>query len=475
MPVQGVKTLNSVGQTALLRSLRLGGPTSIRSYRAYIHLRSTKPSRCLPQLSKTQLVWQRSFTTTTQTPTDKLRNAVRKARRDHPFLFPTLLIASFASVCWLALLSYDEYTREKPKLGAFPPEVERHLRNAIWYTEIKPEPTIAAASFTRAIQQAEREDMDPFSSEFTGIHIRFAAALEKFGQAKGAVEILGQLVDDLVERIEDIDRGRVTQPRSKTAKSNEKETQGLDARSSARASPDAQESERSRLLKQVIECKVKISELYGGDYIQDNTSAKRAIDEAMKILIEAMRDPKSLQFDQNRAGISADEAAAMLSNSGANNLLWGNFGTALEIFKLALIAVRQANKGKPSCREAFTLSNMAAAVNLMLDYPNPVIDGKPATEESIKQARLILAGWAQQSLQCAQAVEGPERDNLCNMAVMTSWSHMAEALKELGDLKGARRMWEQVLDNSVSQTELSQLVPIAQSELKEIEEKEKRR
>jgi tetratricopeptide (TPR) repeat protein len=474
MSVHGLKILDSTGRAAVVRSLGLRGATAIRSYRPYIQPHSPKPSGYLQQLSKAHPVWQRSFTTTTQTPTDKLRNAVSKAKHDHPFLFPTLLIASFASVCWLALLSYDEYTREKPKLGSFPPGVERHLRNAIWYTEIKPDPTIAADLFTKAIDLAEREGMDRFSSEFTGIHIRFAAALEKFGQAKGAVEILSQLVDDLVQRIEDIDLGRVAKRSSKAIKSNGSELQGLDAPSFAGNPSDAQESERSQLLKRVINCKVKVSHLYGSDYIQDDASARRVLNEAMQLLIGSMLDPKSLQFDQNRAGISAEEAAAMISDAASNHVEWGSFQPALEIFKLALFAVRQGEKGSPSCPEAFILSNIAGTLRLALASPNPIIDHKPATEETMKRARLILVNWADQSLRCAHAVKGGQQDNLCKLAVETSCSHLADALVELGDLKEARRIWELVLKDSTTQTEWKSSVSIAQSELKKIDHKEKR-
>lgn len=209
------KMLNRANRRALAKPVRLKASRDIRNYRPLTHNPWPKSPIRPQQLSKSHTVCRRSFTTSTQTLMEKARNAIRKAKHEHPILLPTLLIASFASLCWLALLSYDELTRELPKLGAFPPAVERHLRDAIFFTEIKPQPTVAADFFTRAIAQAEREEMDPFSAAFTGIHIRFAAALEKFGQAKGAVEVLDRLVSDLVERIEDIDLGRTTQRKPK--------------------------------------------------------------------------------------------------------------------------------------------------------------------------------------------------------------------------------------------------------------------
>jgi tetratricopeptide (TPR) repeat protein len=477
MPVHGLKILDSAARGAVVRSLGLRGAIAARGYGPYIHPPSPKPSSSLQQPSKAQPVWQRSFTTTTQTSTDKLRNAFRKARHDHPFLFPTLFIASFASVCWLALLYYDEYTREKPKFEAYPPGVERHLRNAIYYTEIKLDPTIAADHFTKAIDLAEREGMDPFSREVTGIHIRFAGALEKFGQAKGAVEVLSRLVNDMVERIEDIDLGRVTDRGSKAIKVSGSVNEKLNALLSAGNPSDGQESDRSRLLKLVIQCKVKISHLYGSDHIQDHASATRVLDEALETLLQTMPDPKSLQFGQNGAGISADEAAAMLSSAGTNYAEWGNFGTALGIFKLALVAVRQASQGTTSCREAYVLSCMAATTKLLLDEPNPIIDGKPATEASIKQARLILARWAHQSLQCVHAVEVTKMDPLCIKALLSIWAHIAHGWKDAGELKKARELWERVIQKNDSDPELSPMVSAARLIVREIEgkEQEKRR
>ena len=464
--------LNRAGQLSLLKPLRLENPWAIRRY-CITQTSSLELSRCVQQLRSPRQFEIRSFTTT-QRSSVRLRNTINKAKKDHPFLLPALFIASFASVCYLALLSYDEINREEPKLGVFPPAVEQHLRNAIWYTEIKPEPSIALDSFTRALEQAEKQGLDPFSDEFIGIHIRLAAALEKFGIAKGAIEILEKVANDMTERIQDIDLGRVTQRKVEKTEFRVTDAQGLSTVSVTEASPETQETERGRLLKKVIECKVKIAQLYESDYLQDNVSAKSTMDEAMKILVEAMRDPKSLQFDENRAGISADEAAAMFNQVGSSNMTWGNYGTALEIFKLALVAVRKANKGKPSCREAFTLSNMHSAVSMMLESPNSIIDGKPASAASIKQARQIKAGWAQQSLKCAQAVEPAEQDQLCTMAVISSWSGMASTLMELGDFKGAKRMWEQVIQMSESEPVLKQLLPIAHSALREIDEKGKR-
>lgn len=465
--------LNRAGQSLLFKPLRSKPPRAIRIYHSSSHNPFITTSRCvLPHPPKARPINCRSVTTSRRL-TDKFRDAVNKARKDHPFLLPTLLIASFGSLCYLALLSYDEYTREKPKLGAFSPTVERHLRNAIWYTEVKPDPSIALDSFTRAIEQAEKEGLDPISSEFVGIHIRLAAALEKFGRAKGAIEVLDRLVDDMVERIEDIDRGRIRQPKIGKLRSDKTQAQSRDTATVIEGSPEFRDSERSRLLKKVIECKVKISQLYESDYIQDNASAKSVVDDAMKLLVGAMRDPKTLQFDENRAGITADEAAALLNQVGSSNLNWGDYGTALETFKLALIAVRKATKGSPSCREALTLSNMHAAVSRMLESPTPIIDGKPATPASIKQARQIKIGWAQQSLQCAQAVDPTEQDHLCAMAVVAAWSGMAATLMELGDLNGAKGMWEQVIQKSNSEPALKQLLPNARIALKEISKKER--
>jgi tetratricopeptide (TPR) repeat protein len=408
---------------------------------------------------------QHRLLSSSSTATNKFLGAITKARHDHPFLFPALLITGFATVCLLAVAAYDQHTQEAPiPAGKFSPAVEHSLRGALWYSEIKPVPEVAVRLFTDAIEAAEREGMDLFGPEFTGIHIRFAAALEKFGQIRGAVETLNNLVTSLLERIEDIDLGRVgrSSPRSD-------QSVPLASQESIAESP---ELERRRLLKVAIQCKVKSSQLYESDHLQDTVSAKRTLDDALKLLIESMANPKGLQFDENRAGISADEAAALLSQAGISNLAWGNYDIALETFKLALMSVRKANKGKPSCREAFTLSNMHEAVSRMLDSPTPMVDGKPVDAAAKKQAHQILGRWASESLQCVQAVDANERDKFCSMAVISSSSGMASMLMEIGDLNAARGVWSQVIQMSEAQPALEDLVRVAQAGLEDINSRE---
>ena len=209
--------------------------------------------------------------------------------------------------------------------------------------------------------------------------------------------------------------------------------------------------------------------------MQDIVSAKRVIDEAMKMLIEAMHNPQGLQFDHNRAGISANEAAALLNHIGCIDLTARDFETALEVFKLALVAVRKSSKGKPSCREAFVLSNMYGAASKMLDAPDTVIDGQPATEASIQQARQTIAVWGQLSLQCAHAVPPAEYNDLCPTAILTSCSGLGSLLMELGDLKGARKMYEQLIQATILYPALEPMATDAYSALDEIERREKSR
>ena len=434
----------------------------------------------------------RAFSTAKSEP-GKLRSAVLRARHDYPILFPVLLVATCASCGFLALLVYDEYTSQDPaELANFTPAVKQHLRRAIWYTEIKPSATIAADSFSQALEEAERGGLDPVSPDFAGIQIRFAQALEKFGRAKGAINILDRLVSDLVQRIEEIDRGKAPPRRDATSRTSARQEQDVDSRdrSAADPTPDLNDIERTRLLKQIIQCKYKISELYRSDYIQDEKTAHRVLDETIKLLVDSMKDPRSLRFDDNRAGISASEAAAMLNAAGNSHMLQGNFGPALEIFKLALVAVRKAEKGRPSCGEALTMSHMQAVVHKMLDSPSSapsplsfspssamsksLISRNPVTS-SPKQARQIAGQWAQQSLQCAQSVPADQQDDLCVMAAMSSWSGLATTLVELGDLPAARDMWQQVVQKARDSPALQAMVPVAETALKDLEEKEEKR
>ena len=359
---------------------------------------------------------------------EKFRKAVKKARHDHPVLLPFLVVASFGAVSLLALMAWDEVTRVAPQYSAFPPNVEQLLRLALHHTHVRPDPDLAAVAFTRALEEAERSKMDPFGKEVLGIRIRLAEMLEKFGRAKGAVEILKDIAKDCEERVRDLDRGRVLRQRL----GNELKTMDPE---------DVDGNLRKDLLRQVIQCDVKAADLCVGDYIQENNTAKDFLSKAMKIIVEESNDVRDKGFSEdNGTGLTLDEIAAILSQTAELYLLTDDYPTAVQIFNMCLGALRKACDGRPSCREAQVLTNMSSAMAMALKKPDTLINSKPANPESAKTARKAVMSIASQGIDTANRVEQADWDPTCITARLSGDMTLAMMLADDGNVAEARKI-----------------------------------
>ena len=352
-------------------------------------------------------------------------------------------------------MSYDEYTHVEPKFAKYPPLVEQQLRLGIYHTEIRPEPDLAIDAFSRALQEAERCGMDLYGVEYLGIRIRFAAALEKFGRAKGAAEILRDLVKDCEEKIREFDREK-TLRQKKLARGEDVKLPRL-----------AEDTElRKRLLRKVIECNVKIAELYSSDYIQDANSARKLLSETMGLLFSESNNPQTKGFSEdNGAGLTLDEIAAMLDRLGSLFSVCGDQATALHLYMLALDALRKACDGKATCNEVQLLATIGTAMATAAGQPGALIDGKPATKESLRKARAAAVTWHKQAQNVAAQVDPHERDSTCDLGVLASSVNMADLLFENGQVAESRVLYKQVLP-ILREKDLHPLLEIAEQNIR---------
>lgn len=360
---------------------------------------------------------------------EKFRKTVDKARHDHPMLLPFLLVAAFGAVSLLALMAYDDITRVAPQFSAFPPNVEQMLRLALHHTHVRPDPDLAADAYSRALEEAESSKMDPFGKEVLGIRIKLAEMLEKFGRAKGAVEVLKGIAKDCEERVRDLDRANVLRQRlGNELKTTDQEPLDTDVRKS--------------LLRQVIQCDVKAADLCTGDYIQDQNAAKDLLSKAMKIIVEESKDVRNKGFSEdNGAGLTLEEIAAILAQTAQLYLMTNDYATSVQIFNMALAPLRKACGGRPSCREAEVLTNMSSAMAMALKEPGAQINGKPATPESIKMARKAAMAMASQGIDKANRVEQPDWDTKCITARLSGEMNMAGLLMEDGQVAEAKKIY----------------------------------
>jgi hypothetical protein len=360
---------------------------------------------------------------------EKFRKTVNKARHDHPVLLPFLVVAAFGTLSLLALMAYDDITRVAPQYSAYPPNVEQLLRLALHHTHVRPDPDVAADAYTRALEEAERSKMDPFGKEVLGIRIKLAEMLEKFGRAKGAVQVLKGIAKDCEERVRDLDRGSVLKQRlGNEMKPTDEEAVATDA--------------RKYLLRQVIQCDVKAADLCTSPYIQDEKTAKDFLSKAMKIIVEESNDVRNKGFSEdNGAGLTFEEIASILAQTAQLHLMTDDYATSVQIYNMALAPLRKACDDRPSCREAEVLANMSSAMAMALKEPGAQINGKPATPESMKLARKTAMAMASHGIDMANRVEQPDWDPKCITARVAGEMNLAGMLAEEGEVVEAKKIY----------------------------------
>ena len=351
----------------------------------------------------------------------------------------------------LGLLAYDQYTRVDPLFADWPAPVENQLRVALHFTHVKPNPDLAAECFAGALVAAEKCGMDPFSKEVMGIRIRLAEMLEQFGRAKSSIEVLNSIVEDCQEKLTELSRSTVL-----TALQNEK----------ASTQEEKELSQHTAMLRGIIQAKVKIAGLYDSEFIQDPASAKRTLSEAVGLLVQHTQDPQTKGFNEdNAAGLSLEEIAAMLSQMGDLYATSGEEANAIQVYMLTLDPLRKACNGTRSCKEVQILSNIASSMGMAMKKPKAVINGKPATPESMKAARRAAIKWADQAIGTAEKVLPEDRDEICELGMLSAQFTKADLLLDDGHKLESKELWRALLP-SLREKKLSSLIETAEQGIK---------
>ena len=126
--------------------------------------------------------------------------------------------------------------------------------------------------------------------------------------------------------------------------------------------------------------------------MQDRQMAKKILSDAVGLVVKETQDPQTTGFtDDNSAGMTAGEIAAMLSQMGDLYATTGEEANALQVYMLTLQPLRASCNGTRSCKEAQVLSNIASTMDLALKKPDAKINGRPATKSSLAAARKAAA------------------------------------------------------------------------------------
>ncbi|KAJ9605265.1 hypothetical protein H2200_009922 [Cladophialophora chaetospira] len=358
---------------------------------------------------------------------NRFEQAVIDARVQYPVIFPLLLFGSTASVILLIIMAYDQWQREKNGTSPYPPAVEDQLRLALHYTHISPDPDTASKYFMQAIKKAEEVGMDPYSKETIGIRVRFSQMLEEFGHVKAAIEMLDGIIVDLQTKLDDLDQAQSL--KTDTASQLDAETAEF----------------RANMVKGIVKLKIKISSLYESDYLQDSTMAKQVLSDAVGMVVKETKNLQQGLTDDNGAGLKTGEIAAMLSQMGDLYATSGEEENAVQLYMLTLQPLRAACNGTRSCKEVQVLSNIASTMDMALKKPKPIINGKPATKDSLAAARRAALKWADQAIASNDAVEAEDRDEICAAALISAQMTRADLLVDTGEKAKAKEAFSRLL------------------------------
>ncbi|KAL9623888.1 MAG: hypothetical protein Q9160_001880 [Pyrenula sp. 1 TL-2023] len=351
-----------------------------------------------------------------------IRSNAAIAQKESPILYPTLLVATVLSLAALIAFATNEYLIVAPKYAAYPREVEHHLRQGIYYSEIKFDPEKSFESFAEALRVAEALGMDRFSDEILGIHIRITAMLEKAGKAKAAIEILERTSTDCLSWVSDHEQeGESPSQTERVHLVQVNEDQQPMERDSER---------RARLFHKAVECRVKAAELYDSDYIQDAKTARELLSNTFSLIL---KEAQKIGADVPR-NMTKSEVAAIADQLAHMQLAIGLPQLAVPLYLYALNNLRQ-DEGRPTCKQVMLISNISS-----------MLPSVPAANEATEERRIEDAkNWAEKALEVAASINPTERDHTCDSSCAVATFTLAEIARMSGDKVAAKPRYKEAM------------------------------
>lgn len=96
--------------------------------------------------------------------------------------------------------------------------------------------------------------------------------------------------------------------------------------------------------------------------------------------------------------------------------------------------------------------------------PGATINGQPATKQSLAAARKATLRWAEQAIATAEAVKPEDRDQICELGLISAEMTMADLLLEDGKHIQAREAFRSIIPK-LREKELDDLVRTAEQGL----------
>ncbi|KAK2768609.1 hypothetical protein FQN54_000465 [Arachnomyces sp. PD_36] len=377
------------------------------------------------------------------------RIASKDILRKSPIAFPVALISVIGVALFGSYLVYFQFTVVEPQYHKFPPEVAKPLRRAVYYTDIKPNPSKAMSEYKQALIVANQMGLHPCSDQVLGIKVNITMMLEKSGQIRSAIEVLERVKKETLAWVAE-DRKKKLLRDSERAREKKTKTVGGDPEEAAREEERRREEERNedrlqnKTLKRVIGMGLKLGELYAMEDIQDHTKAEASLTSAVELCVQEMRRRQRLGLPvggdgddewQNLSEMasSLDQLATLYTNKNKHDL-------AAPLFLQALAMIKEYEGNTTSCKQVVLLNNVATAMAGQAQNPTPAtaVSNNPLPRDQVIDS---ARQWAQKAIDVAEHIQPPIRNEECDISCAVATYNLGELAEMQNDFEGARKRY----------------------------------
>ncbi|KAL4881699.1 hypothetical protein BJY04DRAFT_188610 [Aspergillus karnatakaensis] len=386
-----------------------------------------------------------------------LRKGWKTARRDSPVTLTLALVIFVGAMSLWAYILYDQIIAKAPYYKKFPKPVEKSLRRAVYFTEVKLEPRRALALYKEALAAATECGLHPFSDEVVGIKLQVAGMLELAGLWDASIKVLEQTRAELLNWVAD---GRGKEASKKEAEEKQKKTLvknpdvtdplELEEYEKIKEAEEYERRQRDKAVKKAVGISVKISSIYNSDHVQDDKKAEAHGEAAVELALKELQYRESLglpvsgNLDESRefGWISRTETSIVLFNLGS---LYSQDETkrelAIPLYLRALEILRAEEGTKASCKQVMIMSKLGGAMFKRAQQPFRVKDPEAARRQALDAA----VQWSLQAEDTYAAVPQNEKDTLCHLCRASAMNVVGEYAEAKGTLEDAAKWHTEAL------------------------------
>ncbi|KAL8682018.1 MAG: hypothetical protein Q9186_001894 [Xanthomendoza sp. 1 TL-2023] len=305
-------------------------------------------------------------------------------------------------------LVYANYLYQSYIIGefaAFPEEVAKKLRRALYYSNYDIQPENALKYYKQALIAAEEAGMDPFSDEIFGVKFQMASFFEKqIHQPRMAIEVL--------ERVR------------QTCLDWEKEQGGQ----------KGNRGKRTRVLGQCVRMSVKLGELYAGPEITEYEHAEESLVWAVTTLLkEQARREREGVLEEEGEWMNPEEIGGALESLATHSSDRQQHYLASPLLLQAISLIPKTN-----CHAVILMNNLATSL-LLQRTPSTPYDPPADPTALLSNARQ----WAVKAIETAAAIPQADRNEECDQGCAVAMYNLGEFAYLEGNVVEARRWYEE--------------------------------